>query len=139
MSSTPPDYHPTLLQALTQIITRLTSALTLLPMHPRTTPHLLRAPMRDSISQWLACAQIAYKLRLHQDFPDEVDLTGLIVVMNDGPTNGSEETDWSTVSDREWKAEVEELRDLADSWVLILDEFGRGLMEVADGVGVLFF
>lgn len=124
--STPSDYYTTLLQTLHQIITHLSPTLTLLPMHPRTIPRPPRSTVRGSLSHHLTCAEEIYKLRLFQEFRDEAVLADVISRLRDGPgQGGSRATDWSTVSDEDWEEEVEELRALRESWVLLLERFSQ--------------
>lgn len=124
--SAPSYYYITLLQALRQIITHLSPTLTPFPMHPRKIPRLLRSTVRDSLSHHLTCAEEIYKLRLFQYFRDEAVLAGVISRLRDGPgQGGSRATDWSAVSDEDWEEEVEELRALGESWVLLLERFSQ--------------
>jgi len=78
------------------------------------------------MSHRLTCAEEIYKLRLFQDLKDEATLAGAITKFREGPgQGGSGGMDWSTVSDKDWEAEVEELRALGESWVLLLERFSQ--------------
>lgn len=114
--SVPSDYYTTLLQTLHQITAYLSITLSVLPKHPRKPPRFLRSSVGDSLSHRLTCAQEIYKLRLSQDFRDEAALAAAITRLRDWPGgDSSPEKNWSTISDREWEEEMEELRAVGDS------------------------
>lgn len=128
--SAPTDYYPTLLQTLHQVTAYLSTTLAILPKHPRGTPGFLRSSVRNSLSHRLTCAEEIYKLRLFQDFRDEAALAAAISKLRDGFGEGScPEKNWSTISDGEWEEEMEELRTLGESWILLLEGFSRRVEE----------